>query len=119
MRTVYINEIGRRTFADAGSLDLQSCVPTSSKFASCMFLLGRRAATSFLGSRVKSQGADHVVVKVTALPAAPPKAALKKEVGAIGEKQTDALHGMFKQVIASRMCSLDASVCTFERPVQT
>ena len=94
-------------------------VPMFSKFASFVFLLGRPAGASFLGSRLKSQGADHVVVKVTALPAAPPKAALRKEVDAIGEKQTDALHSMFKQVIASRMCSLDAFVCTFDRQLQT
>lgn len=80
-------------------------------YTSLMFLCGRRSAASFLGSRLKSQGADHVVVKVTALPAAAPNAALRKEVDAIGEKQTDALHRLFKQVNALYMCSFVLLSC--------
>ena len=76
-----------------------------------MFLCGRRSAASFLGSRLKSQGADHVVVKVTALPAAAPNAALRREVDAIGEKQIDALHHLFKQVHAFHMCLLVLLSC--------
>lgn len=114
-------KIGRRTFADAGSLELQSdgiaagclfCrVFALLDYTSLMFLCGRRSAASFLGSRLKSQGADHVVVKVTALPAAAPNAALRKEVDAIGEKQTDALHRLFKQVNALHMCSFVLLSC--------
>ena len=111
----YSCKIDRRTVADAGSLELHSdgvavgCLSAVLiallDFTSLMLLCGRRSAASFLGSRLKSQGADHVVVKVTALPAAAPNAALRKEVDAIGGKQTDALHRLFKQVHAFHMCS--------------
>ena len=113
--------LGRRTFADATSSDLQSSGVGAACVSNC-FSAGRfdcirvcvfdsRGAVSFLGARSESGGADHVVVKVTALPAAAPSADLRKEVDAIGEKQIDALHHMFKQV-SSSMCASLSVVCS-------
>ena len=114
---------------DAGSLELHSdgiavgclfaVLIALLDFTSLMLLCGRRSAASFLGSRLKSQGADHVVVKVTALPAAAPNDALRKEVYAIGEKQSEALHHVFKQVCARHVCSVVIPfVFIFKRPVR-
>lgn len=103
--------VGRamRTFADSAPVKLQS---------DGNFVGHKRVASSFLAAGAGPSSTDHVVVKVTAVPAATPDAALRKEVDAIGERQMDALRRMFEQASANLKGLTDVLLNEYHDEVQ-
>lgn len=108
-RVADIVERAMRSFADSVRV----------KFRSHGFLAGeRRLPTSFVAARSERPSTDHVVVKVTAVPAKMRGAAMKKELSAIGERQTDALQRMFKQATVNLKGLADVLLNEFQDEVQ-